>query len=145
METSEVVNIIRSRFSDLLEEQVCRWAEKVMEYMVFYKDEQLIRFQLDEITHYVTKQQILDGEVPNKPEQQYLIEMYRQHCVTHQAISHLQSPVETFGQAVKGIICRKCRRSEATMQAIQTRSADEPTSYYYQCKDSSCNHRWKDR
>lgn len=129
---------------------VQKWLDKAHERMSHYRDLGVLMFQLDETIHYLTLQQLEAGIVPHKAEHAYVIELFKQQSAEEILSSakdfdkKLQTPEVTFGEKVSGIICKKCKRSEVTMQARQTRSADEPTSYFYQCKDSKCNHRWKD-
>lgn len=41
------------------------------------------------------------------------------------------------------ITCPKCAHKEAYFQQIQTRSADEPMTTFYQCANVECGHNWK--
>jgi len=49
-------------------------------------------------------------------------------------------------QTVKGIYkCRKCKNDRITYYELQTRSADESTTIFFQCNPSAggCGNRWK--
>lgn len=40
--------------------------------------------------------------------------------------------------------CPKCYHPKAFFKQMQTRSADEPMTIFYQCCNFDCAHRWKD-
>ncbi|KAI8067992.1 putative Rpc11-DNA-directed RNA polymerase III subunit C11 [Gongronella butleri] len=40
--------------------------------------------------------------------------------------------------------CPKCEHERAYFMQIQIRSADEPSSIFYKCCNSSCNHQWRE-
>ena len=133
-------------------EVIKKWFEKANERMSHYRSVNVLTFQLDETIHYLTLDQLLNCIVPHKAENAFVIDLFKQLSPDEKLTStgkiykeKLQKPSDTFGEQVVGALCKKCKRSEAAFFALQTRSADEPTSYYWQCKDSKCNHRWKDR
>ena len=39
--------------------------------------------------------------------------------------------------------CAKCDNEEAYYFELQTRSADEPTTIFYTCKNKKCSFKWK--
>jgi len=133
-------------------EIIKKWFQKANERMSHYRSVNILTFQLDETIHYLTFDQLMSCTVPHKAENAYVVDLFKQ-LTSDEKLSpigkiykdKLQKPADTFGEQVVGALCKKCRRSEAAFFALQTRSADEPTSYYWQCKDSKCNHRWKDR
>jgi len=133
-------------------EIIKKWFEKANERMSHYRTVNILTFQLDETIHYLTFDQLINCIVPHKAENAYVVELFKQLTPDEKLSSigkiykdRLQKPADTFGEQVPGPLCKKCKREEATMMSIQTRSADEPTSYYWQCKDSKCNYAWKDR
>jgi DNA-directed RNA polymerase subunit M/transcription elongation factor TFIIS len=40
--------------------------------------------------------------------------------------------------------CPKCFHDKAYYRQVQTRSADEPSSIFYMCCNSSCSHQWRE-
>ena len=50
-------------------------------------------------------------------------------------------PEDMYGTDVRGARCSKCSSVDTLLTAVQTRSTDEPTSYFVQC--CRCNHRWR--
>lgn len=133
-------------------ETIEKWFQKANERMSHYRSVNVLKFQLDETIHYLTLDQLTNCIVPHKAENVYVVELYKQLTPDEKLSTtgktykdRLQKPADTFGEQIGGALCKKCKKSEAAMMAIQTRSADEPTSYYWQCKDSKCNFAWKDR
>lgn len=48
------------------------------------------------------------------------------------------------GTIVDGIFkCGKCHNTKIKWYQEQTRSADEPATNFYQCKNQNCGHRWR--
>ena len=41
-------------------------------------------------------------------------------------------------------VCPRCEHTEAYFFQIQTRSADEPATLFFRCKNKDCGHQWKD-
>jgi DNA-directed RNA polymerase subunit M/transcription elongation factor TFIIS len=124
------------------------WLAELSKRVAHYQNFALLTFHLSEIIHYATYDQVVQGIVPIRPEYSYLMDLYRSTALKKHEMSAtpwLQSPDETFGEKISSYKCRKCKVGECTMQALQTRSADEPTSYYYQCKNPDCKHTFKDR
>lgn len=42
------------------------------------------------------------------------------------------------------ILCPVCDHREAYFYQMQTRSADEPMTTFYQCVSRTCGHHWRD-
>jgi len=75
-----------------------------------------------------------------------------------QLTSHQLSPLSTQGERdmikrrkeqkielkiCKAYVCPKCKKNETTYREVQTRSADEPGTFFIECV--SCGHSWKKR
>lgn len=112
------------------------FVSKLNSYLSLYNDEDLADFQRQEILHYCTD----TSKIPHNPELDYVISEYKK---LSNVTINLQTPTQTFGEELKTQPCIKCKSTNVASQAIQTRSADEPTSYFHECRQ--CLHRWKDR
>ena len=121
-----------------------RWLQKAEEHISHYDNLAILEFQLTEILHYLKVSDLKALKIPVKSEYEYVVQLFK-NSPSVVKTSSLQSPDKTFGEALKSRICIKCKVSECTVQAIQTRSADEATSYYFACKSISCGYKWKDR
>jgi DNA-directed RNA polymerase subunit M/transcription elongation factor TFIIS len=124
------------------------WVKKVYEYTLHYTSLSVMQYQLEELLHYLTFEDFSQLRISANSEYQYITKLYLeqgekvQQTTGNQA--YLQHPDVTFGEKVSSAICVKCKKSEATMQTRQTRSADEPSDYFFECKDTlNCGHRWK--
>jgi DNA-directed RNA polymerase subunit M/transcription elongation factor TFIIS len=122
-----------------------QWILKVNLHMAHYRSFSVVQFQLEELIHYLTLDQLQNIIIPANSEQQCVIDMYKTMETEVEVPTHqlLQDPEVTFGEKIKSPPCRKCKATNIATIPIQTRSSDEPTSYYYQCRQ--CNHRWKDK
>ncbi|KAJ3680157.1 hypothetical protein LUZ60_016435 [Juncus effusus] len=49
-----------------------------------------------------------------------------------------------FAKKTSGVSCEKCHHDEAYYEQMQTRSADEPETIFYQCCNDKCNHHWRE-
>lgn len=96
--------------------------------------------QLEEVLHYVTLEQVQNGDVPLQSEYDYLVREYKPALATRQP---LKTPEDTFGEKTATRPCPKCHSRDTGFFAIQMRSADEPTSYLHYC--NTCKHNWKYR
>lgn len=139
---------IQDKGWDVKPEVVTQWLQKLQRYVSHYKNLAVIRWQLEEIIHYLTLNQLQQLKIPSNGEHDCVVNHFRQlgplqsSSRTEQSLqTRLQAPEETFGEKIETAPCGKCGGTNVTSLAIQTRSADEPTSYYYQCRD--CNARWK--
>ena len=125
-----------------------KWSTKVVEKLSLYRDVCMAILQLDELIHYITAEEMQKGIVPNKSEHEHVKKLYKQRELERQSKpkpnpKKLQSPDTTYGEVLQTRICKKCRKSETTFQARQKRSADEPTTYFFQCKDTiNCKFSW---
>lgn len=128
----------------LTEETKQAYFKKLFLNATYYKSLSVVHFQLQEIMHYLTLENIEKMEIPVNPELAYVGKMYMETEFKDDIECHgrLQTPEETFGEDIETPPCRKCKDTNIAIIPIQKRSADEPTSYYYQCR--KCNHRWKD-
>lgn len=128
---------------------ICRaWVNKVYEYTLHYPSLSVMQFQLEELLHYLTLQDLLQLKISANSEYQYVAKLYLEKGESVMQISdnqaYLQNPDVTFGEKVPSAICIRCKKSEATMQMRQTRSADEPSDYFFECKDTlNCGYKWK--
>ena len=46
-------------------------------------------------------------------------------------------------QTTDGVRCEKCGGRTAYYREMQTRSADEPMTQFYRCKNTDCGYMWK--
>eukprot|EP00035_Acanthoeca_spectabilis_P034383 m.28783 g.28783 ORF g.28783 m.28783 type:complete len:112 (-) comp6595_c0_seq1:279-614(-) len=49
------------------------------------------------------------------------------------------------GKSKAHIKCPKCDHAEAWFHQMQTRSADEASTIFYECCNPKCKHKWNDR
>lgn len=121
------------------------WIKKVHGYTNHYNSLDVIHFQLSEICHYVTVNDIAEGKIPLQRDKSYVKQMYVQKRLNDEEDKLYQKPYETFGEKVHGMKCinKHCNQSDVVICPIQTRSSDEPTSYFYECRN--CNRKWKDK
>jgi len=130
-------------------EKIKNWCEKLNEHMYHYTSLSILQFQLDELIHYLTIDDILNGIIPSKSEHSYVIALYKQQSDTEvqSGVSDihkkLQSPDITFGQILKSAACLRCKH-ETTLITAQKRSPDEPQQYFHQCKNINCRFQWKE-
>jgi DNA-directed RNA polymerase subunit M/transcription elongation factor TFIIS len=117
------------------------WADKVVRHMSHHTSISVVRFQLEEICHYLSEEDVNNKVVPLQNEHKFTALLYKEMDTT--TAFTLQTPDETFGEHVDGTVCVNCKKTNVISMAIQKRSPDEPTSYFHQCPD--CNARWKDR
>lgn len=144
MTGSDLLSVVRQkvqdeRWTELQDDQIEQWTAKLERYLSHSTS---ANFQLAEILHYLKPIQIVSMTIPNQSEEEYLISLYKEHASTRQP---LKTPQETFGEKIAIPACPKCKAQETSFFAIQKRSADEPTSYFYQCGISSCGFFWKSR
>lgn len=104
--------------------------------------------QKEEILHYLTEEQIKQKTVSTQAEYDYLVTQYQSQYQSQYQINTttrhiLKNPQDTFGEKIANRPCPKCSSRDTTFFAIQNRSADEPTSYFFQC--SNCQYSWKYR
>lgn len=111
----------------------------VRNWVETFESANLLPHQREEVLHYLTKEQLEQGIVSMQAEHEYLVSQYSLPT----APSQLRTPVETFGEKTATPPCVKCKSRDTTFFAIQNRSADEPTSYFFQC--NTCRHSWKYR
>lgn len=118
-----------------------RWVDNVEERVACYSPE-VSEFQLAEILHYATLQDVQDGYVPVQGEQRYLLANYENiPAIDNPTQKLLQSPEITFGVVIESPPCPKCRETNVTATSVQDRKSDEATSTHYHCPD--CGHAWK--
>ncbi|CAK9297596.1 unnamed protein product [Gordionus sp. m RMFG-2023] len=46
--------------------------------------------------------------------------------------------------SIDSVTCPKCELKGAYFMQIQTRSADEPMTTFYKCKNAECNYQWRE-
>ncbi len=121
------------------------WLDTLNQRMQQYRSPAVAAFQIEEAIHYLTLAELQACIVPIKPEYRVVKALYAEREATRVPEKRgLQDPAITFGENIKARLCPKCR-TECRQQAIQKRSSDEPTSYYFQCKSHKCGYGWKDR
>lgn len=138
----KVADLQKRLGADLTTKQVTKWLNKLQRYMDDFSDQAMAKFQYDEIFQFVSRKDILKNRIPRDPELRYVQEQAVPPLPDHKY--KLQTPQETFGmtEAPKGERCVKCHSTNTGgPHTIQDRSIDEPSAYYFQCRD--CNHRWK--
>mmetsp|Transcript_17518 Transcript_17518/g.45818 ORF Transcript_17518/g.45818 Transcript_17518/m.45818 type:complete len:112 (-) Transcript_17518:170-505(-) len=60
-------------------------------------------------------------------------------------VAHLIGDNAGVGKAKADIKCPKCEHPEAWFHQMQTRSADEASTIFYECCNPKCKHKWNDR
>ncbi len=96
-------------------------------------------FQLDEIMHYTTVEDIQAGTVVLNGEERQLEKLFNEFHNRERV--RLQEPDTTLGTSIHVDKCVRCQSSNTLSMARQTRSVDEPMSIYVQCL--TCGHRWR--
>ena len=127
--------------TDVDQSQKQLWIQTVSEILQLYSEDGSEMFQLQEILHYATREDVLSNRVGlnrdcQHTEALFLASDYNMEC---DQIARLQSPEETFHGDVRSVICPKCHGSNTTTVSIQTRSSDEPTGEQIFCP---CKHSW---
>lgn len=118
------------------------WLEKKVEEAVG-DSEIKKKFAIEEMVHYLKVGENALGKAFRK-DYDVVCDLYKQQTLTKKKNSiGIQDPEVTLGNVCSKLVnlCRKCKSKNTLTMAIQTRSADEPTSYYSQCY--SCNHKWR--
>jgi len=120
------------------------WTTKLLEYLQHSGSASMVKFDAEEQIHYLDRNDVNQLKIPFEPEQRYMNRLYTQIFTEQrkEQVTRLQPPNITFGEDYKSKFCKRCKKGECTMQKLQKRSADEPTSFYYQCKQ--CKYGWKD-
>jgi len=123
---------------------VKRWLKKVNLHMNHYRSISVVRFQLTEVVHYLLLEDLKTTHIPTHSEQRCVVTRYKAMETEPERAEHLllQNTEQTYGEKIDSEPCRKCGDTNVATIPIQKRSPDEPTSYYYQCRE--CNHTWKD-
>jgi DNA-directed RNA polymerase subunit M/transcription elongation factor TFIIS len=107
-------------------------------------------FYVQDIVHYLKPEEVAQGVIPPARDQAVFEELARQRgagvlCAPQrqQQQQVLVEPQAMYNTEAGGDACAnpKCQSTNTLLVPIQTRSADEPTSYYFQCVE--CNHRWR--
>lgn len=120
-----------------------QWLNNLQRRIAQHRTPDVALFQIQEIVHYLTLDQLLNGTIPVKAEYEVVKKLYhelesRKDPRVLELERGLQDPSCTFGENIKAILCKACG-GECRMQARQKRAADEPTSYMIECK--SCGKR----
>jgi len=69
----------------------------------------------------------------------------RKHIqTTPKKVDEVLEDVEWSSKTTAGQKCEKCGNEEAFFYELQTRSADEPATIFFQCSNSKCRHQWKE-
>jgi DNA-directed RNA polymerase subunit M/transcription elongation factor TFIIS len=130
-----------SSINTLQEELVLQYCEKAAIGIGLenYPPQDVGLFRLAELVHYASLDQIFAGNVALDAEQDYLRSLYQ----THHAIPKktLADPDTTLATNVDSEKCGNCRSTATLTMAKQTRSSDEPMSFYTFCL--KCRHRWR--
>ena len=96
-------------------------------------------FQLAELVHYAKLEDVLSANVVLDSEQSYLNSLYRTHHSAPKKL--LADPDTTLSTNVTSERCGRCGSTATLTIAQQTRSVDEPMSFYTHCL--KCRHRWR--
>lgn len=128
----------------LTNEQIGLWCSKACSVLNLYKQLSVAEFQLKEVLHYVTVEDIINLNVRVKSDEENIKKLFIEKTMpesTNKCSNNLQSPEQTFGEEIKSDPCPKCKSTKTITMAMQRRSADEPVSYYSQC--FVCSMRWR--
>jgi len=116
------------------------------------RDVDNVLFLLNQAIHYsfVVDNKKVFYSIYDKPEEKHVQYLLAQISLNNNIyfadnVNHLmlQSPDQTFGTEIRGKQCRMCKNYNVSVEAVQTRSSDEPTSYLFTCRD--CLYKWKSR
>jgi DNA-directed RNA polymerase subunit M/transcription elongation factor TFIIS len=137
MNLDHVLTVIKAKNWEVSSPLVQHWCNKANDALLLYESDDVMNFKRLEILHYLTQEQLQHGNVEFNPDQ-----LFMQQCYPTQGRKlTLQSFETTFNTRIKGLKCPNCQKRNATTLERQTRSMDEPSSYYSHCND--CNHQWR--
>ena len=125
---------------------ITTWCEVAVSKLSMIPNKTLISFQLDEILHYLQKEDILRGLVNMNRDMDHVLQMYNEQVELGSPglfadRDRLKEPEDVIGKKIGSVMCPKCKLTDTLLTPRQARSADEPTSEYYQCL--KCSHRWR--
>jgi DNA-directed RNA polymerase subunit M/transcription elongation factor TFIIS len=120
--------------------QIKKWCSKTASLLGLYSNLSLAKFELEEILHYFKSSDINTLTIGTERDAELVLSMFTEN-IPEQECFHLQKPEETFQEIVESDACTKCKSTDTMTLARQTRSADEPTSYYSECY--TCKHKWR--
>jgi DNA-directed RNA polymerase subunit M/transcription elongation factor TFIIS len=115
------------------------WTESLLEVLLLHYQNGSHWFQLDEILHYVTLEDIHTNVVGLNRDYEFTKELFLQHPEEAED-PRLQTPDETFGENTGSQRCPVCKGTDTVTMSRQVRCADEPTSEYVYCV---CGHKWR--
>ncbi len=98
-------------------------------------------FQLNEVIHFVTEQQLNSNTIVLNPDRAMMAELFKNKIsdVHHK----LQDPSVTFEKDLKCTQCPRCKKFNTLSVQSQRRSIDEPGRVDYQCLDCpDTKNRW---
>ena len=96
-------------------------------------------FKIAEIVHYTSLDDVYAGQIKIDPDQSHLNTLFQTHYAAPKRT--LASPDTTLATTVTSERCGQCRSTQTLTMAQQTRSVDEPMSFYTHCLN--CRHRWR--
>ena len=139
----------RSRFASTTEVQWRAWCKNLRHSLRLYPTFETVKWQIEEIFEYLTEEHLAQGCVALHGEKNYVYSLLRQQLREKQPPLHrlhalLQEPAVTFGVSLDAMTCPRCGNKNVTSMAIQKRSSDEPTNYFFECPARDCNWRGKD-
>lgn len=119
---------------ELSDQVLTKWANRLHKQKVDH-------FQIDEILHYATKEQVeknmVDNEILNS-DKLFMRKLCLQNPVTITKV--YQDPSVTFGQESEAFLCLKCKKMTGSPMPEQRRTSDEPMRVVYFCR--FCEHIW---
>ena len=146
LERDEIHSVILSSITPLIktdqidDDKLLKWCTKVVSQLDLCPNLKVAKFQWDVILHYFQTSDIENLMVSTKRDIELVKKMFIESCDFPQKYT-LQEPAETFQEIVVSDKCITCKSTDTITFARQTRSADEPTSYYSECL--TCKHKWR--
>jgi DNA-directed RNA polymerase subunit M/transcription elongation factor TFIIS len=96
------------------------------------------RFQMYEVIHYLTLEQIENCKVVLNPDKDFIANLFKSYDPTIHSV--LQDPSVTFQRELKSTQCPKCGKHNTLSCQVQKRAIDEPGRVEYTCYD--CKNQW---
>jgi DNA-directed RNA polymerase subunit M/transcription elongation factor TFIIS len=144
LEREEIHNLILSSITPLIKtdqnDRLLKWCTKAVSQLELCPNLKVAKFQWDVIFHYFQPSDIENLIVSTQRDIDLVKKMFIESCDLPENYT-LQEPEETFQEVVVSDTCIKCKSTDTITFARQTRSADEPTSYYSECL--TCKHKWR--
>ena len=129
---SKVTKLANDKNWHVSSEVISKWCTRIQQ--------KVDDFQMTEILHYLTKEQLeshkIDNEILN-PDKAYTRKLFEE---SPEDVKKFQEPSVTFQQEATAFKCPKCHEKKGSPMQEQKRASDEPGRIIYICR--GCEHQW---